>query len=69
MIALNIFHAIDDLFTKGLFLPFKALRFSGSWWGSNAINFVFVVVALVYFAYWMKESKKFKDTDTEDLPK
>ena len=69
MIALNIFHAIDDLFTKGLFWPFKALRFSGSWWGSNFLNFVFVIVGLVYFAYWMKESKKFKDTNTEDSSK
>ena len=69
MNTLNIFTAIGDLFTYGLLLPFKALRFSGSWWGSNTISFIFIVVGLVYFAYWMKESKKFKDTNTEDLPK
>ena len=69
MTALNIFHTIDDLFTNGVFLPLKALRFSESWWGSNTINFIFIIVALVYFAYWMKESKKFKDEGTEDLPK
>ncbi|MDO6736590.1 DUF6341 family protein [Wenyingzhuangia sp. 2_MG-2023] len=69
MTALNIFHAIDDLFTNGILLPFKALRFSGNWWLSNAINFGFVIVLLVYLGYWMKESKKFKDEGTEDLPK
>ncbi|NIJ44048.1 hypothetical protein FHR24_000487 [Wenyingzhuangia heitensis] len=69
MTALNIFNTIDDLFTNGLFAPFKALRFSGSWWGSNALNFVFIIIGLVYFAYWMKESKRFKDTNTEDSSK
>ncbi len=65
----EIFHAIDDLFTNGLFTPFKALRFSGSWWGSNILNFGFIIIGLLYFAYWMKESKKFKNEGTEDLPK
>lgn len=65
----EIFHAIDDLFTNGLFLPMKGLRFSGSWWRSNILNFGFIIVGLVYFAYWMKESKKFKNEGTEDLPK
>lgn len=66
MRALSIFNTIDDLFTNGLFAPFKALRFSGSWWGSNILNWGFVVIGLIYFAYWMKESKRFKDTKTED---
>lgn len=69
MTVLNIFHTIDDLFTKGLFLPMKALRFSESWWVSNAINFVFCGVLIVALAYWMKESKRFKNEGTEDLPK
>ena len=69
MTALNIFHTIDDLFTNGILLPFKALRFTGNWWVSNFINFGFVVVLLVYLWYWMKESKKFQKEGTEDLPK
>ena len=69
MTVLNIFHAIDDLFTNGLFLPFKALRFSGNWWVSNALNFGLTVVLIIYLAYWIKESKKFKNEGTEDLPK
>ena len=69
MTALNIFETIGDLFTNGLFLPMKALRFSGNWWVSNAINFGFLVVLLIYLGYWMKQSKKFKDEGTEDLPK
>lgn len=69
MTVLNIFHTIDDLFTNVLLLPMKALRFSESWWVSNAINFVFCVVLIVALSYWMKQSKKFKDEGTEDLPK
>jgi len=69
MTVLNIFETIGDLFTNGLFLPFKALRFSENWWVSNAINFGFTVVLLVFLGYWMKQSVKFKNEGTEDLPK
>lgn len=69
MITLGFFEALGNLFTNGLFLPLKGLRFLDSWWGSNIINFAFIIVGLVYFYYWMKESKRFKDEGTEDLPK
>lgn len=67
----NIFSWIGSLFTDLLFLPFKWLRLNVAlsdlgWWLSNAINFVFVLVLLVLFAYWMQQSRKFKKEGTED---
>ncbi|CAL2103894.1 conserved protein of unknown function [Tenacibaculum sp. 190130A14a] len=71
MIAGNIFRWIGSLFTDILFIPFDALRLSlaksdGGWWTSNAINWVFLVILLVLFAYWMKESVTFMKEGTED---
>lgn len=71
MIAFNIFKWIGELFTDVLFLPFQALRTGiaksdGGWWTSNAINWIFLLVLLVLFAYWMKESRKFVKEGTED---
>ncbi len=71
MIAGNIFRALGSLFTDVLFLPFEWMRLKLAlsdygWWTSNAINYLFLVVLLVLFAYWMKESKKFLDEGTED---
>lgn len=71
MIAGNIFKWIGSLFTEVLFLPFEFLRLSIAtkdfgWWTSNAINWGFLLILLVLFAYWMKESKRFIDEGTED---
>jgi hypothetical protein len=71
MIASNIFKWIGSLFTDILFLPFEWLRLQIAtadlgWWISNIPNFGFLVILLVLFAYWMKESKRFKDEGIED---
>ena len=71
MIAGNIFKWIGSLFTDFLFLPFQWLRLNvakgdGGWWSSNTINWLFLVVLFVLFAYWMKESAKFLKEGTED---
>jgi hypothetical protein len=71
MIASNIFRWIGSLFTDLLFLPFNWLRTSVAhadlgWWISNAVNWGFLVVLLVLFAYWMGQSVKFKREGTED---
>jgi hypothetical protein len=71
MIASNIFRIIGSLFTDFLFLPFEWIRLTlakadAGWWLSNGVNFFFLFVLLVLFAYWMKESKRFKDEGTED---
>jgi uncharacterized membrane protein len=71
MIASNIFRGIGSLFTDLLFLPFNWLRTSVAkgdfgWWISNAVNWFFLAVLLVLFAYWMKESRRFAKEGTED---
>jgi len=71
MIASNIFEWLGSLFTDVLFIPFRWLRLEVAtadlgWWISNAVNWGFLVVLLVLFAYWMKESKRFLDEGTED---
>jgi hypothetical protein len=71
MIASNIFRWIGSLFTDLLFTPFNWLRNTVAhadfgWWISNAVNWGFLVVLLVLFAYWMGQSKKFAKEGTED---
>ncbi|WP_397445048.1 hypothetical protein [Polaribacter sp. R77954] len=71
MIVSNIFRWIGSLFTDVLFLPFKWLRLELAtadlgWWLSNGVNWLFLLVLLVLFGYWMKQSKKFLDEGTED---
>lgn len=71
MIAGNIFRWIGTLFTDVLFLPFKWLRLDVAlsdlgWWTSNAVNWGFLLVLILLFAYWMKESKRFLDEGKED---
>ncbi|MEE9406568.1 MAG: hypothetical protein V3V28_00700 [Polaribacter sp.] len=67
MIASNIFRWIGSLFTDLLFLPFNALRTGDfNWWSANLINWVFMGILLVLFAYWMGQSRKFLKEGTED---
>lgn len=70
MIAFNIFKWIGQLFTEVLFIPFDFLRKGDlSWWANNAVNWIFLLILLVLFYYWMKESRRFVKEGTEDLPK
>ncbi|NCT09022.1 MAG: hypothetical protein GW772_02920 [Flavobacteriia bacterium] len=71
MIASNIFRWIGTFFTEVLFLPFQWIRTQIAtqelgWWISNAVNWGFLLVLLILFGYWMKQSKKFLDEGTED---
>jgi hypothetical protein len=71
MIASSIFEWIGSLFTDILFLPFNWVRTEIAsadlgWWISNIPNFGFLLILIVLFAYWMKESKKFAKDGTED---
>lgn len=71
MIAGNIFRWIGSFFTEVLFLPFEWIRTQIAtqelgWWISNAVNWLFLLVLLILFGYWMKQSKKFLNEGTED---
>ncbi|MCD9562181.1 DUF6341 family protein [Tenacibaculum maritimum] len=67
MIAGNIFRLIGSLFTDYLFIPFNWLRLTvRNWWSTNTVNWIFLLILLVLFAYWMKEAVRFKNEGTED---
>ncbi|WP_297806355.1 hypothetical protein [uncultured Polaribacter sp.] len=67
MIASNIFRWIGSLFTDLLFIPFNWFRKGDfDWWSANTVNWFFLVVLLVLFAYWMNQSVQFKKNGTED---
>ena len=63
----EFFRGIEHIFEEYLFLPLDLLREiqDDSWLAANGLNFFFLVIGLVAFAYWMKELKKF-DENTED---
>ena len=70
MLGLNIFRLIGDLF-EFILIPFKWLRLEVAkgdlgWWTSNAVNWFFLLVLIVLFGYWMKESFTFFKEGTED---
>lgn len=64
----DIFEGIAYLFEEILFYPLDLLRELelDTWWGANAINFIFVLVGIAAFAYWMKQLKHFRDTHEEE---
>jgi hypothetical protein len=65
----DVFEGIAYLFEEILFLPFNMLReleYETSWALANIINWLFVVVVIVAFAYWMKQLKTFNDNNEED---
>lgn len=60
------FKAIEDLFVNFLFLPFDAIRSMENWWGSNALNWVFLLIGFAGMLYWMLQLKDFDQKGEED---
>ena len=61
------FEGIQYFFVDFLnFWPYEALRSMTSWWSSNLVNWIFVIIGMVATAYWLKELKKFDDSGEED---
>lgn len=61
-----IFEAIEDLFVNVLFWPYDFFRLMDSWWASNAINWLFLIIGSVALVYWILQLKKFNDRGEED---
>ncbi|SEA49280.1 DUF6341 family protein [Psychroflexus halocasei] len=63
----DFFEAIQSLFEDVLFLPFDALRTleASTWWGANAINWLFILITAVAFVYWMMKLRDYDDTKEE----
>jgi len=49
----SFFYGIEDLFVNVLFAPYDLLRFMESWWSSNIINWLFMIIGFVAMIYWM----------------
>jgi len=62
----KFFYGIEDLFVNYLFMPYDFFRFLESWWASNAINWLFLLIGCVAFVYWMGQLKIFNDNNEED---
>ncbi|MEM8999175.1 MAG: uracil phosphoribosyltransferase [Bacteroidota bacterium] len=62
----RFFYGIEDLFVNVLFLPYDFFRFLESWWASNSINWIFVIIGFVAMVYWMNQLKIFNDNGEED---
>lgn len=62
----TFFYGIEDLFVNVLFAPFDLLRFMESWWSSNMVNWLFMIIGFVAFVYWMGQLKIFNDNGEED---
>ena len=60
------FEGIEDLFVNVLFWPYDFFRFMESWWTSNLLNWIFIIIGLVAMVYWIMELKKFNDRGEED---
>ena len=62
----SFFYAIEDLFVNVLFAPLDMLRFMESWWTSNVVNWLFMIIGFVAMVYWMGQLKIFNDNDEEN---
>lgn len=68
--AYEFFHWIGHVFQDFLLVPLHYLRHfqDQSWWGANAVNWVFLAIFFVLFGYWLYKLKIFHDHDQEHTP-
>lgn len=64
----EFFEGIAWLFEEVLFIPFDWLRQleQDSWFLSNFLNWIFVIVAFSALVFWMLQLKKFNENDEEN---
>lgn len=64
----EFFKGISWFFENVLLVPYDLLRSLelDSWWGANAINFIFIIIGMIAFAYWCKQLKMYQDADDEE---
>ncbi len=64
----SFFEGIQFLFVDVLFVPLDFLRAIelSSWFGANAINWIFVIVCASAMVYWIKQLQIFDQAGTED---
>lgn len=64
----SFFEGIQFLFVDVLFAPLDFLRALelSSWFGANAINWIFVIICASAMVYWIKQLQIFDQAGTED---
>jgi len=63
----SFFYGIEDLFVNFIFkYTMDVFRFMESWWSSNMVNGVFMIIGFVAFFYWMGQLKTYNDNGEED---
>lgn len=62
----SFFYWIEDLFVNLLFAPYDLFRFMESWWASNTVNWIFMIIGFVAMVYWMGQLKIFDASGEED---
>lgn len=62
----SFFYWIEDLFVNLLFAPYDLFRFMESWWASNTVNWIFMIIGFVAMVYWMGQLKIFDSSGEED---
>lgn len=64
----DIFEGIQSFFEDFAFAPLNYLRDLelDSWFLANLVNWIFLIVGILAFAYWMKQLKKYKDNNEEN---
>ncbi len=68
MLKLSFFEALGAFFENVLFLPYDFFRLTlANWWGSNLINWVFLIIGFIAFFYWMGQMYMFKSQGKEDM--
>lgn len=63
----DFFEGIAWLFENILFYPLDALRALelDSWFLANILNWIFLIVGILAFAYWMKQLQNYNDRNEE----
>ncbi|MFK8296882.1 uracil phosphoribosyltransferase [Capnocytophaga cynodegmi] len=61
------FEAIQYFFEEILFAPLDFLRNLEleNWWMANLISWIFILIAIAFFAYWLGQLRKYRKKNDE----
>ncbi len=64
----SFFEGIQFLFVDVLFAPLDFLRSLelSTWFGANAINWIFMIICAAAIVYWIKQLQIFDEAGTEN---
>lgn len=60
----GFWEGIASLFEDFLFIPldyFRQLALT-SWWGSNIVSWIFLIIGIIAFMYWIMKLKSFNES-------